>query len=106
MIFTWSLSFLLFFWYSMLIKKEGEPFGMKKSYNDIPDYAGFCPDCPECGETMGYSSGGCEFKCPNCGYTMDEGDWNYEDNNDIPFGCQSCGGPYPDCIAGCSMYDD
>ena len=25
---------------------------------------------------------------------------------EIPEGCCACGGPYPDCIAGCSMYDD
>lgn len=79
---------------------------MEKDYNDIPDYSGFCPDCPMCGSTMGYSYAKEEFKCPNCGYTMDELDWARDDSDDILFGCQACGGPYPDCRESCSMYSD
>lgn len=31
----------------------------------------------------------------------------YDDNpEDIPEGCLECGGPYPNCIDGCKMYDD
>lgn len=76
-------------------------------YNDIPDYSGCCPDCPECGTTMRYSYSKSEFKCFNCGYVMDEGDWDYEsDDEDIPFACKTCGGPYPKCMTSCKMFDD
>lgn len=78
------------------------------SYNDIPDWAGYCPSCPECGETMGFSLSKQEFKCPKCGYIMDVDDWDEDDDDDddIPFGCASCGGPYPDCKASCNMFDE
>ena len=41
-------------------------------------------------------------------------DVNFEDklierqNNfeDIPIGCRSCGGPYPNCKSSCPMFDD
>lgn len=78
---------------------------MMKGFNDIPDYSGFCPDCPQCGATMGYSYSKELFKCPDCGYEMDEADWHYEDDDDIPWGCQVCGGPYPDCKDSCKLYD-
>lgn len=47
-------------------------------YDNVPDYSGCCPDCPVCGETMGYSYIRSEFKCPECGHIMDEDDWDYE----------------------------
>lgn len=79
-------------------------------YNDIPDYSGFCPSCPRCGETMGYSYVKSEFKCPECGYILDEQDWDYENEEgfevEIPFGCLSCGGPFPYCKTSCKMFDD
>ena len=75
-------------------------------YNDIPDYSGYCPDCPECGEEMGYSYVLGEFKCKSCGYIMDEMDWDPKETGDIPWGCTVCGGPYPDCKAGCKVFDD
>lgn len=80
-----------------------------ETYTDIPDYSGYCPDCPQCGETMGYSYIKSEFKCKVCGYIMDEGDWDYEseaDPDEIPFGCSTCGGPWPKCQIGCNMYED
>ena len=43
-------------------------------YDNVPDYSGCCPDCPVCGETMGYSYIRSEFKCPECGHIMDEDD--------------------------------
>ena len=75
-------------------------------YNDIPDYSGYCPPCPNCGEIMGYSYVLSEFKCPECGFIMDENDWERDDEGDIPWGCLNCGGPYPQCITSCKLYDD
>ncbi|MEY8515369.1 hypothetical protein AALC25_00305 [Lachnospiraceae bacterium 29-84] len=80
---------------------------MDSGYNDIPDYCGYCPDCPQCGKTMGYSYNKSEFKCPQCGYMMDEDEWEPEREDDgIPWGCQNCGGPYPQCITSCKLFDD
>lgn len=77
-------------------------------YNDTPDYSGYCPDCPKCGETMRYSYCKSEFKCFVCGCVMDEHDWDYcvEDENTTPFVCCACGGPWPSCKTSCKMFDD
>jgi len=61
--------------------------------------------------------------CPACEWEIDDADYEYEDpmklvtdeygneclvyKRDIPpAGCQACGGPYPDCLPSCKMYDD
>lgn len=79
-------------------------------YNDIPDYSGYCPDCPECGSEMRYSYNKSEFKCFDCGLIMDEDDWDFEHdevNADIPpYGCRACGGPWPNCKTSCKLFDD
>lgn len=77
-------------------------------FNDVPDYCGYLPDCPECGSEMRYNNILNLFKCFSCGYTMDEADWepDDEDPDEIPWGCQSCGGPWPECKASCSIYDE
>ncbi len=76
------------------------------SYNDIPDYSGYCPDCPQCGETMKYSYSNSEFKCYNCGYIMDEDDWEYDEDEEMPWVCSNCGGPWPSCTTSCKMFDE
>jgi len=92
--------------------KENVPISDDTSYNDIPDYAGYCPDCEVCGETMGYSYLESEFKCPNCGTILPEDEWDMEDdekekeNDDsIPSICINCGGPYPFCTSACNLFD-
>lgn len=63
--------------------------------------------CPECGEPMAYSSSQCLYKCPECGYEMDEDDYEPDaDEDGVPFGCQACGGPYPQCKTSCTLFDD
>lgn len=81
---------------------------INNSYNDIPDYSGYCPDCPMCYATMKFSNHKSEFKCFECGYIMDENDWDYETEReeDIPFVCSTCGGPWPSCETSCKMFDD
>ncbi len=75
-------------------------------YGNVPDYSGYCPDCPQCGATMGYSYVKSEFKCPDCDYVMDEDDWERDDTDEdgVPWGCKQCGGPYPNCTSAC--FDD
>lgn len=78
-------------------------------YDGVPEYTDHCPDCPECGTTMGYNYYTSEFKCPSCGYIMDEYDWDRDDEDDpdeIPYGCRACGGPWPNCKTACKLYDD
>ena len=39
-------------------------------------------------------------------FYVDEDDDEVEDTNEIPFGCRSCGGDYPNCKTSCSLFDD
>ena len=79
-------------------------------YDDTPDW-GPCPDCPDCGATMGYNYVKDEFKCPDCGRLMDayeaaELQAEEEDEDEKPFVCRTCGGPWPECRTSCKMFDD
>ena len=39
-------------------------------------------------------------------YEDDDFDEDDYDSNGIPFGCRACGGDYPHCKQGCSLFDD
>lgn len=89
------------------------PAHYEDAYADTPDWWGKCPDCPECGATMGYSYSKNEFKCPECGRLMDideaiaiRDEERDAEADEIPFVCRTCGGPYPDCRTSCKMFDD
>ena len=84
------------------------PKAHEETYTDTPDYSGYCPDCPRCGETMGYSYRKSEFKCPNCGFVMYEGEWDREEEErgGKPWVCVTCGGPWPSCETNCKMFDE
>lgn len=75
--------------------------------------------CSKCGGLLDYveSPAGSQgvYICLSCGwkeYNEDkEEDWTPEmydmyDGDIPPDGCMACGGPYPDCIASCNMFDD
>jgi len=83
--------------------------------------------CNRCGALMDRKVdpqvGGYYHVCPACGWEIDDVDYEYEDpmtlvtdedgneclvyKRDIPpAGCRACGGPYPDCLPSCKMYDD
>lgn len=81
--------------------------------------------CTECGALMDRKAHpeGDYHVCPACGWDIDDEDYEYEDpmklvtdeygneclvpKRDIPpAGCRACGGPYPDCLPSCKMYDD
>lgn len=80
-------------------------------YNDTPDF-GIYPDCPECGTEMGFNYFKVEWKCPNCGHIsdLDEAmeicDEDGSGDDEKPYVCRTCGGPYPDCRSSCKMFDD
>lgn len=58
--------------------------------------------CDECGTPMIYLGKNewdeDEWECPNCADQAEE--------EDMPECCVACGGPYPDCISSCEMFDD
>lgn len=82
-------------------------------------------ECMACKELMDFNKRDLLkgfWKCPKCGATVREKTaYNRmekdneemmselglrESSDDIPEGCSACGGPYPDCISSCSMFDD
>ena len=70
--------------------------------------------CNECGAVMEHVDGGLEpdtYVCPDpdCGTVYLVDDYYYGDEPpelEIPEGCAACGGPYPDCMTSCKMFDD
>lgn len=59
--------------------------------------------CPECGEELYNDPGFGYWECYNCGFEYYEPGF---DSDDIPWGCQTCGGPYPQCMTSCKVFDD
>ncbi len=81
-----------------LCEKCGEIMERKEA----PNQAGFICTCPLCGHTdvVGY-----ERKDEN------DQEWTSQILNayggDVPpEGCRACGGPYPDCMTSCKLFDD
>ena len=88
-------------------------------FSRIPTNTQFCPDCHEsiihknnfweC-EICNYSitdeevKNGEGFPTMESTYENDYGEL-YNDDFDIPEGCEACGGPYPDCKTSCNMYE-
>ncbi len=82
--------------------------------------------CQDCGIYMDFKKGhkndlDGKWICLNCNAEVDEQavyiqlsdendeyDEYYQDeyNNDVPEGCQACGGPYPNCKVSCKLFDD
>lgn len=87
--------------------------------------------CRECGTRMVYLD---EYvvRCPNCGESVDKSSYNFwyeskyeedladaadehykevfgeypNDLDEMPEVCKTCGGPYPDCMTSCKIFDD
>lgn len=69
--------------------------------------------CNECGAVMELINCGVhpdKYVCPDeeCGWECLVEDYYYGDEppEDIPEGCRACGGPYPQCMISCKMFDD
>lgn len=74
--------------------------------------------CPDCGSELERDSDEEMWVCPNCGFEgytsmlggsahiVSDDDDDYGSEDDIPEGCQACGGPYPNCKSSCSLFDD
>ena len=80
---------------------------------ELPD--GFTEDnsfygvkCPKCGFIVNASNNDNKLFCVHCGNVFEWGDEIYEDNDEehVPECCAACGGPYPDCMSSCKLFDD
>ena len=63
---------------------------------DYEMYCDFCED--ESGEPVKMEIRNGLWFCPECGTT--------KSLDDPPYVCQTCGGPWPDCMKGCKLFDD
>lgn len=79
---------------------------------DDPEYYPGWLVCPKCKCPMPYYGLGTSddyFQCDVCGkkiFADDLTDDDYPDEDTIPYCCQNCGGPYPDCTSSCKIFDD
>jgi len=92
----------------------------ENDYNQHEEY--FCDDC---GCKMNYIGGLLDWECPNCGaegcleydsvnkefYVKLATSYDYEEIYSDPEGnkpecCIACGGPYPNCMISCKIFDD
>lgn len=82
--------------------------------------------CARCGSEMYLSEDGLVLVCSNenCNYGVEfedygtvydtargkyeaaMGDYADDDSCDIPEACLSCGGPYPQCMTSCRIFDE
>ena len=93
----------------------------KRNDTEIPLFV----NCKKCNSFMDYQPGESGifdswWKCPICGTKVRESTvFNqidreneeflndiFSDDDEIPEGCEACGGPWPDCMSSCNMYDD
>lgn len=58
--------------------------------------------CPECGDNMHYDAKWDVMVCDSCGYMSICSSGEIA----IPEGCRACGGPYPNCMTSCNIFDD
>jgi hypothetical protein len=73
-------------------------------YSDTPE--GVWAKCHDCDTLMDYSQQLERFRCGCCGKEIAEEDYMEESDDSIPFVCRTCGGPYPQCMTSCKMFDD
>lgn len=73
-------------------------------------------ECVECGARMEKADGEV-LVCPNCQHSVNIDDYGSEEEYDLyysgvdgladePECCKACGGPYPDCMTSCKIFDD
>ena len=66
--------------------------------------------CKECGALMDMDDKD-QLICPSCGYSVEHDVYDYDEyfddsDEEPPFGCKACGGPYPQCKTSCKLFDD
>lgn len=66
-------------------------------------------ECPYCGQLLDHG-GLIDWTCDNCGLQFDT---VYDSYNKeyaleliVPEICSDCGGPFPDCMSSCGIFDD
>ncbi len=77
--------------------------------------------CNQCGAIMDRPDTADVYVCPGCGWQVDAMEYEYDDGQEKewapgafgssdavipPPGCLACGGPYPDCMISCNLFDD
>lgn len=70
--------------------------------------------CNDCGAIMFKTVADGEeiFVCPDCESVELVEDYEFTrsydevEDDEIPEGCLTCGGPYPNCMISCELYDD
>lgn len=83
-------------------------FNLLSSFNP-DDYIWKCDNCDSRLDFQaGFSTDCGEWKCTKCGCInyIDEDNVIEDDEDDIPEGCEACGGPYPDCKYSCNLFDE
>ena len=67
-------------------------------------------ECPECGGHMARGSYGNWWICEECGCEAEEDDYGNlvveAEEDEMPECCSACGGPYPNCMTSCKIFDD
>ena len=93
-----------------MIEMEGK---MKK----LSEYDWFCDECHEyLNDQSGFDAYCGYWTCSNCGNSNKIGkseiifdkhdDFSFDDDEEMPFCCSACGGPYPNCMTSCKLFDD
>ena len=93
---------------------EMEETKMKK----LSEYDWYCDECHEyLNDQSGFDAYCGYWTCLKCGNSNKIGkseiifdnheDFSYDDEDEeVPVGCIACGGPYPNCMTSCKMFDN
>lgn len=80
---------------------------------DLSNYDWYCDNCDaSLDEQTGFNVNCGSWICTECGDInfIEESEIiedDYDDYDDeIPEGCAACGGPYPNCMTSCPIFDD
>lgn len=91
----------------------------KDIYDILEEFQSQSQTCPRCGGQMTFQFSD-EWECQSCGCVGEsemDGDGNGwhiyitgegggPNVDDMPECCKACGGPYPDCMSSCKIFDD
>ena len=83
----------------------------------LSEYDWCCDECNDyLNDQLGFNAYCGYWTCSKCGCSnkigkseiiFDTGSFYLTDENvDIPVGCSACGGPYPNCMSSCSLFDN
>lgn len=77
---------------------------------DLDDCTWKCDECDSVlNDQPGFSTDCGEWECTKCGcinYIDEDNIIEEDEEDDVPEGCEACGGPYPDCKYSCNLFDE